>query len=183
MPRDHTVPRFMLARWADPKSGKIVVWDRQARTFTELDPAQHATVEDFNIIPTPTGSETPGLRASCSPALRTLRRGSSPSSKTCSRRPAMSAACKQHWHHNHVLPPRSTVGLSLFLAAQMVRSPGWREAINQNTLADIETTTKAKIEADLAEATEEAEIARLENVLSLRYVAAETPKKMAAGPL
>jgi hypothetical protein len=169
----------MLARWADPETGKIVVWDRRARTFTEVDPARHATVEDFNLIPTPEGGadawfETEllaGLEDSAARFFRQLENVQPPPSH-------IRRMQKQHWHFNHVLPPKSTVGLALFVAAQMVRSPVWREAINRNTLAHIEKTTKEKIEADLALASEEEEIARLENLLSLRYVAAETPKKM-----
>jgi hypothetical protein len=30
MPRDHVVPRFLLARWASRETGKIVVWDRRS---------------------------------------------------------------------------------------------------------------------------------------------------------
>ncbi len=180
MPRDHIVPRFLLARWADPGTGKIVVWDRRSgREPTEVDPSDHSTVEDFNvhrlhdgIVDTWLESEFfAGLEDKAAGALKQLEQVQPPMGH-------IRRLAGQGLKPFHLLPGRRTAGLAMFIGAQMVRSPRWRGAIDRATLSDIETDIRAGIEEELRAAVDPQETARLEELLEVRYVAASTDKAM-----
>jgi hypothetical protein len=180
MPRDHIVPRFLLARWADPATGKIVVWDRRAGgPPIEVDPADHGTVDDFNVFRKPDGTvdtwlETEflaGLEDKAAASLTQLEQVQPPMGH-------IRRLAGQGLKPFHLLPGRRTAGLAMFVGAQMVRSPLWRGAIDRATLVEFEANTKSRLEAELSAATDPEEIARLQELLSVRYVAAATDKAM-----
>jgi hypothetical protein len=76
----------------------------------------------------------------------------------------------------HLLPRRRTMGLAMFIGAQMVRSPRWRGSIERATCLDMEADMKAGVREELDDATDPTEIARLEELLGVRYVAVTTDK-------
>lgn len=180
MPRDHVVPRFLLARWADPESGKIVVWDRRSgRPPSEVDPTDHSTVEDFNVDRRADGTVDSWLESELFAGLENRAAGSlaqleqvQPTMKHINR---LAGGGLEPFH---LLPRRRTMGLAMFMGAQMVRSPRWRGAIDRATCRDMESDMKAGVEEELACATEPAEIARLEELLGIRFVAVTTDKAM-----
>jgi hypothetical protein len=178
MPRDHIVPRFLLARWADPATGKIVVWDRRSgREPTEIDPVDHATVEDFNINHRPDGRVDSwleneffaGLEDKSAGALNQLEQVQPPQGH-------IRRLAGQGLKPFHLLPGRRTAALAMFIGAQMVRSPLWRGAIDGATLTDLEVRTKSRIEAEIETARDPDEIARLKELLGVRYVAGAVDK-------
>jgi hypothetical protein len=61
----------------------------------------------------------------------------------------------------------------MYVGAQAVRSPAWRDALKADTAVDMKRTLEDKVRADLAAATDAAEIARLEGLLGLRYMVAD----------
>jgi Protein of unknown function (DUF4238) len=172
MPRDHIVPRFLLARWADPTTGKIVVWDRRSgRESTEIDPVNHATVEDFNVDQRPDGHVDAwleseffaGLEDKSAGALNQLEQVQPPGGH-------IRRLAGQGMKPFHLLPGRRTAALAMFIGAQMVRSPLWRGAIDGATLANFEASTKSRIEAEIEAAGDPDEIARLKELLGVRCV-------------
>lgn len=180
MPRDHNVPRFLLARWADPATGKIVVWDRRSgRPPSEVDPIDHSTVDDFNVAHRADGTVDSWLESELFAGLESQAAGSlaqleqvKPTMKHINR------LARGGLEPFHLLPRRRTMGLAMFIGAQMVRSPRWRGAIERATCLDMETDMKAGVEEELAGATDRTEIARLEELLGVRYVAVTADKAM-----
>lgn len=180
MPRDHIVPRFLLARWADPETGKIVVWDRRSgRDPSEVDPSDHSTAEDFNVHRRPDGSVDAWLESELFAGLESQTAGAlnqleqvQPTIRHINR------LARGGLEPFHLLSRRRTFALAMFMGAQMVRSPRWRGAIERATLRDIEADTRARIQEDLVAASDPEEIARLEELLGVRYVAATTGKAM-----
>lgn len=180
MPRDHIVPRFLLARWADPDTGKVVVWDRPSgRDPSELDPSDHSTAEDFNVHRRPDGSVDAWLESELFAGLESQTAGALNQLEQV--QPTMrhiNRLARGGLEPFHLLPRRRTFALAMFMGAQMVRSPRWRGAIDRATLRDIEVDTRARIQEDLESASDPEEIARLEELLGVRYVAATTDKAM-----
>lgn len=178
MPSDHIVPRFLLARWADPSTGRIVVWDRPSgREPTEIDPVDHATVEDFNVNHLPDGRVDAwleseffaGLEDKSAGALNQLEQVQPPQGH-------IRRLAGQGLKPFHLLPGRRTAALAMFIGAQMVRSPLWRGAIDGASLTDFEVRTKNRIEAEIETAGDPDEIARLKELLGVRYVTAAVDK-------
>lgn len=180
VPHDHIVPRFLLARWADPETGKIVAWDRQSgRNPSEIDPADHSTVEDFNVHRRPDGSVDGWLESELFAGLESQSAGALNQLEQV--QPTMkhiNLLARGGLEPFHLLPRRRTFALAMFVGAQMVRSPRWRGAIDRATLRDIEVDTKAGIQEELQSASDLQEIARLDELLGVRYVAAITDKAM-----
>ena len=85
---------------------------------------------------------------------------------------------KEGWHLLHLLAPKHSVRLAMFIGAQMVRSPVWRDALHRCTALDMERTVKDRVKGDLAQATDPKERARLEELLGIRFVTTEAPKRM-----
>jgi Protein of unknown function (DUF4238) len=178
VPRDHIVPRFLLARWADPETGKIVVWDRRSgRASSEVDPADHSTVEDFNVDRRADGTVDSWLESELFAGLENRAAGSlnqleqvQPTMKHIKR------LARGGLEAFHLLPRRRTMGLAMFIGAQMVRSPHWRGSIERATCLDMEADMKAGVREELDDATDPTEIARLEELLGVRYVAVTTDK-------
>jgi Protein of unknown function (DUF4238) len=180
MPRDHIVPRFLLARWADPETGKIVVWDRRSgRPPSEVDPVDHSIVDDFNVDRRSDGTVDSWLESELFAGLESQAAGSLTQLEQV--RPTMKhigRLARGGLEPFHLLPRRRTMGLAMFIGAQMVRSPRWRGAIERATCRDMEADMKVGVEEQLAGATDPAEIARLEELLGIRYVAVTTDKAM-----
>jgi hypothetical protein len=61
----------------------------------------------------------------------------------------------------------------MYVAAQMVRSPAWRDAIKAHTASAIKHAVQSKVTREVDSTTEPAEIARLGELLGLRYCVAE----------
>jgi len=157
----------------------IEVFDRRGRKLTRENPATFGRVEDFNVIPSPDGPDDlwlerelfAGLEDGVARYLTQLENVQPPRSHV--RRLA-----NEGWHLLHLLAPRHNVRLAMFVGAQMVRSPAWRDSIHRSTAVDMEQKMKEGVKEDLARATDPQEIARLEELLGIRFLTTEVPKKM-----
>lgn len=172
MPLDHIVPRFLIARWADADTQKIAVADLQETELREEDPQQFYRLRDFNTITDSSGRPQhwleqellAGLDDRAARSLRRLEHLPKPHSH-------LRAAKKSGWHFNHVTSPRATAGLAMFVAAQAVRSPVWRQTVNENTAASMKRHVEQRVEEELNEAVEPIRRAELQQLIGLRYVA------------
>ena len=174
----HTVPRFLLARWAS-REGKVERFDRRTGAVTLENPVDIGRIEGFNTMVAPDGTDDPwleslflgGLDTNAARYLRQLEQVQ-PS------RSHLRRLRKEGWHLNHLLAPRHNVALAMFVAAQAVRTEAWRDAVKLSTAADIKETVETKVRRELASATDEAEIERLRSMLGLRFLVADTPTNL-----
>ena len=175
---DHIVTRFHLARWASPE-GKVAVLKRRSREVTLEDPAEFNRVDGFNSMQAPDGSEDRwleqeffgGLDNDVARYMGQLEHVQPPPSH-------LRRIRKEGWHPTHLLAPRHNVRLAMFVGAQMVRSPDWRDAISLDTAADMKRTVEAGVNRKLAGTIDPKEIERLNKLLGLRYLVTETPKNV-----
>jgi hypothetical protein len=157
-------------RWTNER-GLLEVVDRHAMTVTEEDPKRFYALSDFNRMEDSDGNFDPWLEheflgsldndvANLMPQLENLP---NPRSLRKLKR-------RRDWHPTHILSRSSTVRLAMYVAAQAVRSPTWREAVYSSTAAEIKRYVEEKAQAGLATATDPAEIERLNKLLGLRYL-------------
>ena len=159
--------------------GTIEVFDRRSRELSTEDPAEFDRVEDFNAIPAQDGSNDlwlerelfAGLEDAVARYLIQLENVQPPKSH-------VGRLAKEDWHLLHLLAPKHNVRLAMFLGAQMVRSPAWRNALQRGTAVDMEQKMKEGVRQDLADATDPTEIAKLEELLGVRYLTTQAPKKL-----
>lgn len=175
---DHLIPRFRLARWAS-EDGKIAVMERPGPEVKLVDPEEFNRIIDFNTMKTPAGSkdrwlEQEFLAALDSDVARYLRQ----LEQVQPPRSHVRRVWKEDWHMGHLLAPRHSVRLAMYLGAEMTRHPGWRQAVKLDTAADMKRTVEERVRKDLAKATDPEEIERLEKLLGLRYFVAETPTNL-----
>lgn len=172
MPLDHIVPRFLLARWGDSETGKIEVADLAARELRHEDPKDFYKLPDFNTSVGADGEPLhwleqqflAGLDSDTARYLTRLENLQPP-------RRHLRAAKKNRWHLNHLTSPRASVRLAMFAAAQAVRSPVWREAVNANTAEAMKRHVEERVQRDLSGTNDPEVRARLEQLLGLRYYA------------
>lgn len=82
------------------------------------------------------------------------------------------------WHLNHVLSPKSTCALAMYIGAQAVRGPAWREAVRQHTAGAIRDFMGEKVARQLESATDPEELAHLRELQGLRYMVADISGNM-----
>jgi hypothetical protein len=171
MAQHHLVPKFLLRRWAHPESGLLEVLDRRDWRLSRQDPARFAALPDFNIVVDADGKpddwiESTLLAGLDNTAANVLRQIEAlPRPKSLARQ-----AASKGWHGTHLVSPKLTTGMAMWLAAQAVRSSTFRDAVTGSTTADVQRQITSHYEAELATATDEEQRAHLRYMAGIRVV-------------
>jgi hypothetical protein len=170
----HIVPRFHLARWADA-SGQLDVVDLHALEARREDPKTFNAIPNFNRMETAKGQPDmwleheflAGLDTSVANMRSQIENVPGPRSmvKVKKHRPA--------WAFNHFMSKKNTVGLAMYVAAQCVRSPAWREMVKLHTADAMKDFIETKVRHDLEHTQDPAERRRLEEMFGLRCMVAD----------
>jgi hypothetical protein len=167
----HLVPKFLLRRWAHPDSGLLEVLDRRDWQLSREDPARFAALPDFNTVLDADGKPDDwiestllaGLDNTAANAMRQIE--ALPRPKSLARQ-----AASKGWHDTHLMSPKLTAGMAMWLAAQAVRSSTFRDAVTRSTTADVQRQITPHYEAELAKATDEEQRAHLRYMAGIRVV-------------
>jgi hypothetical protein len=173
MAQHHTIPKFHLKRWANA-AGRIEVVDFETLTVSEEDPKKFFALPDFNRIEAADGSADPWLEyeflgrldSDAANLMRQLENIPRPRSH-------LRQAKNRGWHPTHLLGPKASVRLAMYVGAQAVRSPAWRDAVKQHTAVDMRRFVEEKVEQELATTTDPARIEELKKMQGLRYLVSE----------
>lgn len=166
----HIIPRFFLKRWTNAR-GRLEVANRLDLKVGEEDPARFYALNDFNRMENSDGQDDPWLEHEFLGTLDSDVARFMGELENVPRPPSL-IKLKKHrdWHPIHLMSPRKSVRMAMYVGAQAVRSPVWREAVSADTAVDIKRTLEEKVQRDLALASDPAEIERLEKMLGLRYL-------------
>lgn len=173
MAAHHTVPRFHLSRWTNP-DGLLEVLDLRDMAVRDEEPKRFSTIQDFNRIEGPNGEADPWLEhdflgsldsdiANLMPQIEGV-----PSPKSLRRN-----ARQRDWHETHILSPKDSARLAMYLGAQAVRIPAWREALKQHTADEMRRTVDDRVRRELASATDPRRISELNRLVGFRLMVAE----------
>lgn len=171
MAQHHLVPKLLLRRWAHPESRMIEVLDRQDWRLSREEPARFAALPDFNTVLDSDGKPDDwieskllaGLDNAAAQALRQI--DVLPRPKSLARQ-----AVSKGWYPTHILPPKLTTGMAMWVAAQAVRSSTFRDAVTLSTTRDLQLQIKSRYEEELVNATDEDERAHLRYMAGIRVV-------------
>lgn len=169
----HAIPKFQLKRWTN-SSGQLEIVDLEALEVSQEDPAMFLAFPDFNRYEQVDGSDDPWLEheffgrldSDVANLLPQLERLAPPRSH-------LRHARNNGWHLTHLLSPKSMTRLAMYLGAQAVRHPAWREAVRQQTAETMRDFIEEKVARDLAAANDPMEIERLKAMQGLRYAVTE----------
>ncbi|HTX06962.1 MAG TPA: DUF4238 domain-containing protein [Solirubrobacteraceae bacterium] len=167
----HVVPKLLLRRWSHPDSGLIEVLDRRAWRLSREDPARFAALQDYNTVLDSDGNPDDwiesellaGLDNAAAMALRQIDVLPRPTSL------ARQAASKG-WHPTHVMSPRLSARLAMWVAAQAVRTSTFRDAVTRSTTSDMQRQIASHYEAELAKATDDTQRAHFQYMAGIRVV-------------
>jgi hypothetical protein len=171
MAQHHLVPKLLLRRWAHPESGLIEVLDRSEWRLSRVDPARFAALPNFNTVLDGQGNpddwiESTLLAGLDDAAARALHQiDALPRPRSIARQ-----AESKGWHPTHLMSPRLTAGLAMWVAAQAVRSSTFRDAVSRSTTSDTQRQITRHYLEELANATDEDQQAHLRYMAGIRVL-------------
>lgn len=174
MAQHHTVTRFHLARWAR-NDGYVEVLDRRGLEVRHDDPRRVGALRNFNEMKTPDGrfdlwlehEFLAGLDSSAAGLMRQLENVPRPRSQ-------LKMTRSRGWHPGHVLAPKWSTRIAMYLGTQAVRTPAWRSLVSSDTSAAIKERLESTVRSQLDAEQRPDERARLVKMLGLRYYAQVT---------
>lgn len=168
----HIVPRFHQAHWAGA-DGLIETFDVTTDTISLQDPAEFDRIRDFNTVFDADGAEDTWIEHELLAGLdNEAARAMGSLVHTDPVKSHLRKIKGNGWHPVHLMSPRRSAGFAMFLAAQAVRSPSFREAATNATGRVIGRKVREHCAAEAALAASEDEHAHFEYMATLRLAVA-----------
>jgi hypothetical protein len=169
----HIVPRFYLARWADER-GLIEIIDLEKRQASLEQPATFYRLRDFNTVLDADGNPDDWIEHAL---LGRLDGHAADAMNSLVHTDRVGSHIRKirgnDWRHNHLMSRKRSVRFSMFIAAQAVRSPAFRQAVTNSTGRVMQRSVRDHYAAQIPTAATDEEREHFEYMSKLRLVVAE----------